>query len=79
MATKDELRLTSLLEACLDLFTTASGKKVQSPRLKWKEQRMIPSKITEGLLYAGFVQLFFNSKKRVESFEMALNFQPVAL
>ena len=40
---------------------------------------MTPSKITESLLYAGFVQLFFNSKKRVESFEMALNFQPVAL
>ena len=27
MATEDELRLTSLFEASLDLFTTASGKK----------------------------------------------------
>ena len=64
MATEDELRLTSLLEACLDLFTTASGKKkVKSPRLKWQEQRMTPSMITEGLLYVGFMKLFFNSKK----------------
>ena len=27
MATEDELCLTSLFEDCLDLFTTASGKK----------------------------------------------------
>ena len=40
---------------------------------------MTPSKITEGFLYTGFMQLFFNCKKRVESFEMALNFQLVAL
>ena len=26
---------------------------------------MTPSKITEGLLHAGFMQLFFNSKKKV--------------
>ena len=25
---------------------------------------MTPSKITDGLLYAGFMQLFFNSKKK---------------
>ena len=36
---------------------------------------MTPSKITEGLLYAGFMQLFFNrKKKKVESFEKALDF-----
>ena len=41
---------------------------------------MTPSKITEDLLYAGFMQLFFNSeKKKVESFEKALYFQPMAL
>ena len=41
---------------------------------------MTPSKITEGLLHAGFMQLFFNSKKeRVESFEKALYFRPMAL
>ena len=35
----------------------------------------------ESLLYAGFMQLFFNSKKKkkVESFEKALDFQPVTL
>ena len=41
---------------------------------------MTPSKITEDLLYARFMQLFFNSeKKKVESFEKALDFQPMAL
>ena len=42
---------------------------------------MTPSKITEDLLYAGFMQLFFNSekKKKVESFEKALYFQPMVL
>ena len=41
---------------------------------------MTPSKITECLLHAGFMQLFFNSKKeRVESFEKALYFRPMAL
>ena len=34
---------------------------------------MTPSKITEGLLYTGFMQLFFNSKKKkkVENSEKA--------
>ena len=40
---------------------------------------MTPSKITEGLLYAGFKQLFLNSKKKIENFEKALDFQPMAL
>ena len=36
---------------------------------------MTPSKITKGLLHAGFMKLFFNGKKeRVESFEKALDF-----
>ena len=65
MATEDERRLTFSFEARLDLFTTVSGKKkVLSPGLKWQEQRMTPSKITEGLLCAGFMKLFFNCKKR---------------
>ena len=65
MATEDERRLTFSFEACLDFFNTESvKKKVLSPGLKWQEQRMTPSKITEGLLYAGFMQLFFNSKKK---------------
>ena len=41
---------------------------------------MTPSKITEGFLYAGFMKLFFDSKKkRFKSFEKALDFQPTAL
>ena len=41
---------------------------------------MTPSKITEGLLSTGFTQLIFSSKKeRVESFEKALDFHPMAL
>ena len=81
MAAEDESRLTFSFEACLDLFTAASGKKkVKSPRLKWKEQRMTPLKRSEGLLYAGFMQVFLNSKKKkVENFEKALDFQPMAL
>ena len=66
MAAEDERRLTFSFEACLDLFTAASGKKkkVKSPRLKWQEQRMTPLKRSEGLLYAGFMKLFLNSKKK---------------
>ena len=82
MAAEDELRLTFSFKACLGLFTTASGKKKSLIiRLKWQKQRMTPSKIMESLLYAGFMQLFFNSKKKkkVESFEKALDFQPVTL
>ena len=30
---------------------------------QWQEQRKTPSKKTEGLLYAGFVQLFSTGKK----------------
>ena len=63
--TKDERRLIFSFEACLDFFNTESDKKkILSPGLKWQEQRMTPSKITEGFLYAGFMQLFFNCKKR---------------
>ena len=41
---------------------------------------MTPSKITKGLLNAGFMQLFFSSKKkRVKIFEKALDFQPMVL
>ena len=65
METKDERRLIFSFEACLDFFNTESDKKkILSPGLKWQEQRMTPSKITDGLLCAGFMQLFFNSKKK---------------
>ena len=40
---------------------------------------MTPLKRSEGLLYAGFMQVFLNSKKKVENFEKALDFQPMAL
>ena len=42
---------------------------------------MTPSKITEGLLYSSFMKLFFDSKKkkRLKSFEKALDFEPMLL
>ena len=42
---------------------------------------MTPSKITEGLLYASLMKLFFESKKKkgLKNFEKALDFQLMML
>ena len=83
MATEDEPRLTSLFEACLDVFTAASGKKRLITKIKMARAANDSFKDNRRLficrLHAAVLSLQKKKKERVESFEKVLDYQPMAL